>query len=309
MDGRENVSKPLDMLINMLKGFIIGCIVLIPGMSAGTVIILVGLYGTLIAHLNGFYKSKKNFIDAVIFVLPIAIGGAIGIYYGSKAILFMITEFSLPMFALFAGAVTGIIPFIFKGAYSCHSERSEESLQLANTSKSFRWWHPIPVIIAGAVVITFALLRPESTAVQELTLSTALLLAVAGAIAAADMLIPGISGSFVLLLMGLYDTMLTALNTFNIPILLVFMAGVPVGLLVASKGVGYFLKNHRTGAYLAIMGFLIGSVIAMFIIPETYASYDYAIPSLVIVSAIILFIVGFVSVYVMTKFKKDKELL
>ena len=300
MISKIKMNNNSNMFINALKGFIIGGIVLIPGMSAGTVIILVGLYGALIGHLNGFYKGKQNFTDALIFILPIAIGGALGILLFSNLLLLLIERFSLPVFALFAGAVTGVIPFIFKGAYNTKEEEK----------KGFRWWHPIPVLIAATVVITFALLRTEEIGVRELTLSTAILLAVAGAIAAADMLIPGISGSFMLVLLGLYQTMLDAVTTFNIPVLLIFMAGVPIGLLVASKGIGYFLKNHRTGAYLAIMGFLIGSVVAMFIIPETYASYGYAVPPpLAIVSAVILFIVGFVSVYVMTKLKKDKELL
>ena len=71
----------LSSLINLVFGVLIGGCVVIPGMSAGTVMILCGIYGALIGHVNGFYKSKKQFISAIIFLVPLGIGGVIGILH------------------------------------------------------------------------------------------------------------------------------------------------------------------------------------------------------------------------------------
>ena len=275
---------------------------IIPGMSAGTVIILVGLYGGLLAHLNGFYKSKKNFIDALMFAIPLLLGAVIGLLSLSRALEYLIEHFSLPIFSLFAGFVCGIIPLVLIDAFT---DRSKDNP--AETKRvPIKWWYAIPFLIAASIVITFAILKAPDSGVKALSFGTGIMLVIAGAIAAADMIIPGISGSFVLVLIGYYSTMLDALNTFNIPVLLMFALGIPFGLVVASKGVGYFLKNFRTGTYMVIVGFLVGSVIAIFIMSDTYNSGVNAVG---IATAPILFVIGFVTVLMTSMARKGKSLL
>jgi len=276
--------------LNLLFGFLIGACLLIPGMSAGTVIILLGIYGALIGHLNGFYRSRENFIKAFVFLTPLAIGGTLGAWLASGILLELIERFSLPLFALFAGLIAGVIPFIFKS--TCEDK--------------LKWWYAIPIIIAGAIIIALALLNAPEIDVQDLDVGVAVLVFVAGAVTAASVIIPGISGSFILILMGLYTTLLTAIDTINIPVIAIFITGLPVGLLAASKGIGYFLKNFRVVTYLTIVGFLLGSVVAVFIIPETYQS---ATNTVGIVCAVALFVVGFISTLIMSKFRKDKNIL
>lgn len=298
-------------LFNFLKGIVIGGCVIIPGMSAGTVIIIFGLYSTLIGHLGNFFKSKKNFLNACVFLAPLGLGGLIGIFTFSKLLEILIERFSLPVFSLFAGFVAGTIPLILISVYNsqpnkeAQPELKEEEPEQQNKTK-FKLWHLIPIVAAAAVIIVFALLNTAETGVSELSFGMGIKLITAGALTAASFIIPGLSGSFMLILLGLYKTLLHAVSDLNIKVLLIFIIGVPIGLIAASKGVGFLLKRFKTAAYLSIAGLLSGSVTAIFFYKDTYASGTNAIG---ITCAVLLFVIGFIAVLSLSKFRKNKDLL
>jgi len=285
----------------VVKGALIGGCMIVPGMSAGTVMILCGLYGVLIGHISGFYKSKQQFLDAIKFVIPLAIGAIIGILALSHGLEFLIEKFALPVFALFAGLVLGSVPLVIESTYKKPVIARNEAIP---NGPPFKVWHLIPAIIACALVICFAVFSAPETEVKDLSVTTGIMFIVAGAITTAAMLIPGISGAFLLILIGYYNTVLDAVNTFNIPILALFVLGAPIGLFVAAKGIGFFLRRFKIMSYMAIVGFLVGSVVGIFLYPGTY---DSATNALGIVAAAILFVIGFALVVMLSKFQKNKE--
>jgi len=286
-----------------VKGALIGGCMIVPGMSAGTVMILCGIYGTLLGHINGFYKDKKHFFDAVFFLIPIALGGMVGIFTLSRALKFLIEKFALPVFALFAGLVLGSVPMVLSITYPKRDSSQPRVIRVKNKSK-FKWWHLVPAVIACGLVILFAMFQAPETVAKELRTTTGIMLVVAGAITVAAMIIPGISGAFLLILIGYYNTVLDAASTIDIPILLLFALGAPVGLFVAAFGINFFLKRFRIVSHMVIVGFLLGSVIGIFMYPGTY---DSATGAFGIVAATILFILGFALVVMLSWLQKDKK--
>lgn len=279
-----------------------GCMV-VPGISAGTIMILCGLYGALLGHASGFYKSKKQFFDALAFAVPLALGGMIGIFLLSRGLEFAIDKFSLPIFALFAGLVLGSIPVVLEITYPKTTETEPPDLN-PKIKSAFRWRHLIPAGLACVFVIVFALFQTPETGIKTLSLATGIMLVVAGAITVATMIIPGISGAFVLVLIGYYNTVLNAASTVNIPVLALFALGAPIGLFAAAICANFFLKRFKIISHMVIIGFLIGSVISIFMYSGTY---DSATNIWGIAAAIVLFIFGLISVIMLSKLQKNKK--
>jgi len=274
-------------VIRFLLGILIGGCLLVPGMSVGTLIIILGFYDIAINYLGTFYKSKKNFLDAVIFFAPLGLGALIGLFTLSYLLMYLIAEFSLPTFALFAGFVSGVIPFIIAKLYRGKTAHDH-----------FKWWHTIPAIIACALVITLALLQPTETGTRELSPAVAIMIFICGIIASADMLIPGISGSFILVILGYYATILGAVTNFNFAILAIFACGAIIGLLISARFVNFMLMRFHTLSHMAIAGLLIGSVISLFMLDGTYAS---AIGTFGIIASFITFTLGFICTFTFSK--------
>ena len=280
---------------------------IVPGMSAGTVIILCGLYGVLLGHVSGFYKSKGAFWDAVRFFIPLMIGAVVGIFALSRALEFLINKFSLPVFALFAGLVLGSVPLVAKGVRQGDANGDGVSCHSCNnlTKKYSNLLRPhllAPAILACALVIVLAIFSPPEAGVKELSVTTGIMLVIAGAASIAAMLIPGISGAFLLILMGYYETLLNAASNLNIPVLALFALGAPIGLFVAAIGIRFFLRRFRVASHMAIVGFLVGSVVGVFLYPGTYESATNAFG---IVAACILFIAGFTFIMLLSRFQKE----
>ena len=303
-----------------------GCNV-VPGMSGGTVIILLGIYEAMIGSVNGLFKSKKQFKDGLIYLAPIAIGMAVGIFALSKLVSFLIADFALPTFALFAGLIAGSVPFIYKSAQNQGSGISDQGKDLSieyevqstdcgninnDSNPSSLIPNPsinialrlLPAVLACALVVVLALFAPPDSGVKELNFFNGIMLAVSGAVAMSAMVIPGISGAYMLILLGYYSTVINAVSAFNIFVLLIFILGAVVGFLLTAKGIGFVLKRFRVISYHAIVGFLIGSVAGIFIYEGTYAS---ATNTLGIISAVIFFIAGTACTVVLSLLKPAKK--
>jgi|GEM_PF-1547467 len=110
-------------LLNFLKGILVGVVNIVPGFSSGTVLILCKLYEPVLDSASGLTKSKKQFKQGVIFLAPIAVGALVGILAFAQAISFMLSRFSLPSFALFAGLIAGGIPMMVAMVYANKKER------------------------------------------------------------------------------------------------------------------------------------------------------------------------------------------
>ena len=154
------------------------------------------------------------------------------------------------------GLVIGVLPFITKQA---------------GVKRNFKWKHFILILLVGAALASLAFIKPQDTTViTSLTASNAIGLFFAGWAGSMAMLLPGISGSFILLILGVYSTAIGALSNFNLPIIAVIGAGVIVGFIVSSKAISYLLKHFTYITFAVIIGLIVGSLFVIYPgIPES----------------------------------------
>ncbi|MEG2353397.1 MAG: DUF368 domain-containing protein, partial [Clostridium sp.] len=147
---------------------------------------------------------------------------------------------------------------------------------------------------ALAIMIAMKIIIPpsEGTLITELTTGSFVLLFFSGIIAAATMIIPGISGSFVLLLIGVYDSILGAVADLNILILIPVALGVLIGILLASKMISFLLEKIPETTYSAILGFVMGSVLII------YPGFTFSIQGII---AIVALLIGGAASYISSK--------
>lgn len=141
----------------------------------------------------------------------------------------------------------------------------------ANIKTTFKAKHYVVLLIVGILLAMTGFIAPaESAVITSLTPKTTVVLFLSGWAASTAMLLPGISGSFVLLLLGMYSTAIAALSDFNIPIIIVIGLGVVLGFVISSKVIHYLLSTHATLTFSIIIGLIVGSVFVIYPgIPES----------------------------------------
>ncbi|MCO4428043.1 DUF368 domain-containing protein [Staphylococcus aureus] len=242
--------------INILKGFAMGTSDLVPGVSGGTIALLLGIYNQFISSISGIFS--RRFWPSFTFLIPIIIGMLLAM--GSLSNLFnhLLSQHHIPTMFFFGGLIIGIVPYLLK---------------ISNYKTSFTTKHYMMVIAGIAILIVITLMNNgDKHAGETLTLSTSLIIKyfIAGMCASSAMLLPGISGSFMLLVFGVYGTVMLAisevvkLNFTGLPILLAVGFGVLAGFIISSKIIQYFLTHHKLMTFALIIGFVVGSLFAVF---------------------------------------------
>ena len=247
----------LQWILDVLRGVVIGVSNIIPGVSGGTMAVSMGIYDRVIYAVNNLFKQfRKNFRD----LLPILIGVLIGLFafaaligslLGTKSDEIPITR--LPTNFAFIGLILGGLPAIFKRV---------------NMKKA-----GIPGIILFlvflALVVVLPLLNPPEARTVDHSIGTILLMIPLGAIASSTMVIPGISGSMILMLLGYYNSVINAMNDLragdwsSLAILLPYVVGLLVGIVFIAKLMNFLLKKHAALTFCAIFGLVIGSPVAL----------------------------------------------
>lgn len=242
--------------INILKGFAMGTSDLIPGVSGGTIALLLGIYNQFIASISGIFS--RRFWPSFTFLIPIIIGMLLAMGSLSNLFNYLLSQHHIPTMFFFGGLIIGIVPYLLK---------------ISNYKTSFTTKHYMMVIAGIAILIVITLMNNgDKHAGETLTLSTGLIIKyfIAGMCASSAMLLPGISGSFMLLVFGVYGTVMLAisevvkLNFTGLPILLAVGFGVLAGFIISSKIIQYFLTHHKLMTFALIIGFVVGSLFAVF---------------------------------------------
>lgn len=247
-------------LKNILKGMVIGIANIIPGVSGGTMMVAMGIYDKLIHCITHIFKEFKK---SILFLIPIAIGMGIAVIGGSLGIEMLFDKFPVQTNLLFIGLIVGGLPAIWKNV----------------KGKSIRFGHILALLAFFALVVVMAFLgETEGNAVDlSFNLVNVLKLFGVGVIAAATMVIPGVSGSMVLLLLGYYNPIVSAINDFlsaltsfdvdgiltGFGILVPFGIGVVVGVLAIAKLIEFIFNKFPLYAYWAIIGLIVASPIAI----------------------------------------------
>ncbi|EJP1012645.1 DUF368 domain-containing protein [Staphylococcus aureus] len=242
--------------INILKGFAMGTSDLVPGVSGGTIALLLGIYNQFIASISGIFS--RRFWPSFTFLIPIIIGMLLAMGSLSNLFNYLLSQHHIPTMFFFGGLIIGIVPYLLK---------------ISNYKTSFTTKHYMMVIAGIAILIVITLMNNgDKHAGETLTLSTGLIIKyfIAGMCASSAMLLPGISGSFMLLVFGVYGTVMLAisevvkLNFTGLPILLAVGFGVLAGFIISSKIIQYFLTHHKLITFALIIGFVVGSLFAVF---------------------------------------------
>jgi putative membrane protein len=282
---------------NFLNGLAFGITETIPGVSGGTIAIILGFYNELIETINHFTEDFKKRLK---FLVPVLIGAACGILLFSSIINYLLTNHSFPTMLFFIGLITGIIPLIFL--------KVKEPNQKLKISEILLMVIPFLVLIVISELKGISIAEPE-TMINNISFPFMIFIFFAGMIAAAALIIPGISGSFVLLLIGLYPLIIYSISSIRIlffdssninlliniiKVLVPLGIGIIIGGLSMARLIEKLLKNYLKIIYSIILGLLSGSIVVLFKEPMVYRS---GISVIIIIIGIITLSLGAVLSY------------
>jgi putative membrane protein len=234
---------------NIYRGVLMGISDLIPGVSGGTIAFILGIYDRLLAAISGFFSREwKKHLG---FLVPLAMGIVITLLLFSRVIDFLLTNYFEATQFFFMGLIIGVLPYIMK---------------TAEVKKNFTTRHIVILSVIGIALASTAFIQTSDaiTPITALSVPSFFLLFFSGWIASMAMLLPGVSGSFILLLIGVYSTAINALSTLNIPVILTIGAGVMIGFIISSKLIRYLLIHYTYVTYAAIIGLILGSLFVVF---------------------------------------------
>ncbi|MCL2863788.1 MAG: DUF368 domain-containing protein [Methanimicrococcus sp.] len=287
----------IKLIRDFLNGIAFGITETVPGVSGGTIAIVFGFYAELIETVNHFFEDYRKYLK---FVIPFVIGAAAGLITFSSIINYLLTNFSFPTMVFFIGLVVGIIPHIY-----------------SKVKEPGRWFtakETALIVLPMLALMLISHLKPvtvtdPATVISGITLAYMIFLFFSGMIAAAALVMPGVSGSFVLLLIGIYhiatysvssirhlvlDITNVSLMTDIGKVLVPLGLGIVVGGLLMTRLIEKLLQNHHKTTYSIILGLLIGSVYALFRDPIVYQS-GLSVP--LVGAGVVTFLLGCVISY------------
>lgn len=273
---RENI-----MLV--IKGFIIGIANIIPGVSGGTLMITLGIYEKIIGAISHFFSQWKKNIQ---FLIPLGIGMVLSVLLLSKVIGVCLEKFPFPTTLFFVGLILGGIPLLWK--------------KVKSSKSSLSYWGVFAITFILIAIFAFLKAGDAMVSFERMHIGSYLLLFLVGMIASATMIIPGISGSFMLMMMGYYQPIINTIRSLtdfsllgrNILILAPFGIGILVGIVLVAKLIEYLLKKYEIATYFGVLGFVLASLLAIFL-----PLFEVNITIMQGVLSIPLFILGFFVAY------------
>jgi len=250
---------------NFLNGLAFGITETVPGVSGGTIAIILGFYDELIGAINNFRKDPRGYLKILI---PMLIGVIIGVVVFSSIMYYLLTNHTLPTMTFFIGLIVGIIPIIFSKVKGPDKKLKQGGLALIGVPALF------VIVIAS---LTGASVADPAETIATIGFHDMLFILLAGVIAAAALVVPGISGSFVLLLIGIYPLVTYSISSVRhlltdpsgalfldiCKVLAPLAVGVVIGGLLMCRLIEGLLKQHYTTAYSIILGLLLGSIYAL----------------------------------------------
>lgn len=250
------------MIKMILKGVMMGVANIIPGVSGGTMAVSMGIYDKMIHAATHLFSEFKKSMQILI---PIVIGMALGIVALARIIEYMFDKVPFQTNLLFIGLIVGGLPAItgkVKG-------------------KTIRLSHILAFLLFFALVAGLALLGEQEGTAADLSFSAVNVVKIfgVGIVASATMVIPGVSGSMMLMLMGYYNPVLSEMNefidnliSFHVPgllegckVLVPFGLGVVVGIFAIAKAIEIIFEKFPEIAYWAIIGLIVASPVAIFL--------------------------------------------
>ncbi|MBO5635878.1 MAG: DUF368 domain-containing protein [Bacteroidales bacterium] len=242
-------SNIINNIVVALKGYAMGAANVIPGVSGGTIALLTGIFNELIDALNaimtvstwklllkGDFKGFWNAIHGT-FLLWLAIGVIVSVFSLAKLMDYVLDHHPVQTWAFFFGLI--IVSSVF----------------MLSDIKGWKGTDVLWLVFGVALGAFICLLSPTETT------SAMWFIAVCGAIAICTMILPGISGSFILVLLGKYEYIMEAVSELNIPVLLVFAIGCVIGIAAFSKFLHWLIGKYEKQTLLVLIGFTLGALV------------------------------------------------
>jgi putative membrane protein len=285
-------------MLHFIRGFLMGSADVVPGVSGGTVALIVGIYPRLIANvrrgagvLAAFVRfrfaeglEKLRSIEWA-FLLPLLAGMAVALVSLARLIEHLLEDYTVEMSALFFGLVTASVFVSWKMVT--------------------RWDSARLATFAVVAIAAFFLLGLRSGEAENPATWTFF---VAGAIAICAMILPGVSGSFLLLMLGMYEAVLAAVNDRDFLVLLVFILGAVIGLALFSSVLHWALDSYHDLVMAAITGLLLGSLRVLWPWPNGIDGPELSFPAADEFAApFLLAVVGAGLVFLITRLGSDAE--
>ena len=258
----------MNFLFDIIKGMLIGVANIIPGVSGGTMMVSMGVYEKIIGVVNNLFKDIKK---SILTLLPLGVGMLLGVAVFSFIIPWSLEVYPLPTCLCFIGLIMGGVPSIVKPA--------KESLY--KEGKSISLPHILAFAAFFALAVSMAAMNETQTSSANFDLNIGFMISIfmVGMVAAATMVIPGVSGSLVLMILGYYEGIMSSISGFisavfawdwnliwyYVGVLAPFGIGVIVGIFAVAKLIEFLFAKFPSITYCGILGLIIASPIAIII--------------------------------------------
>ncbi len=279
----------MQFLKDVCKGAVIGISNIIPGVSGGTMAVSMGIYDKLIHCITHLFKELKK---SILFLLPIVIGAGVAIVASSFGLEYLFEHYPVPTNLLFIGLILGGLPAVT-------TKVKGSKIKIGHIAAF--------LLFFGMVVALSAMGEREGNAADlSFGFINVLKLFGVGVIASATMVIPGVSGSMVLLLIGYYHPVLESINAFfralssfdmqgilnGLGILVPFGVGVIVGIFAIAKLIEIIFEKFPLYAFWAIIGLIVASPFAIVLVMISQGNFA-GVTVMMVLSSIVTFIAGF----------------
>lgn len=236
-------------------GVITGSVMAVPGISGGTAAVILGIYDELLRAVSRCFSEPKKSLP---LLLGFAAGGAAGLFLAARAIAWLLTSpAEVPVRFLFLGAVAGGIPAVFGKAGVNRLEVGQLALILTGAAA---------VLLLGS--LPEGLFAPGGDGFAQIALQL-----VGGVLLAAALVLPGISASHFLYMLGIYDAVMEKIAAFDIVSLLPLALGTAAGIFLTARLVERLFDSRKSGTYLVILGFMLASLKEL--LPQNAAPWQW----------------------------------
>ena len=285
------IRNTVDYIKLFFKGVFMGIADAIPGVSGGTIALLLGIYEELISTISGLNFSLitklknngfKSFWESLNgnFLITLVLGIGISLILFVKISANLLTSHPLYVWSFFLGLILATVYVIYKLI---------ESWNLVN-------------IISTLLMIAFSIiLTSDSLNISDDT--NLFYILICGIIASSAMILPGISGSLILVILGVYKILVEALDNLDVKIISSFIVGAVIGVISFSKILKWLFNNYKSLAYSIMLGLVIGSIEKIW---PWNKSFSAELSNLDLLVSISLVILGFIIVFLLEKTKKVK---
>ena len=232
--------------LNIIKGIFIGAGAIVPGVSSGVLCVIFGIYEKLLDDVLNFLKDIKQNIK---FLFPIVLGVGIGVLIFSNALNYVLYEFPTQTKSIFIGLIIGTIPSLLKEV---------------NEKEKFHPQNLIYLLIALGIGIISVILENRISIIRDIGDINIFYLVICGAMMSLGIIVPGVSSTIILMLLGVYPVYLQSIATINLPVLIPMGIGLLLGSIIVMKITKRLLEKYYAKTFYSIIGFTIGSIFVLF---------------------------------------------